>query len=262
MYNISIDIGGTHIRSALLKKNGNLVNLIKKKSTFNIVDDIIEHLIIQTNSNSLINIKSIGISIGGCIDRKSGSILNVSKKYTKWNKIDLINQLKKKKLNVDKLKSLNLTVYIDNDGNCAAHAEKYYGNAIGCKNFVTLVLGTGVGIGCYINNCIIQYSEIGSFIEDKCSGKYFDSLEGDKKNKYLEGAKYLGLKIAEIISLLCPDKFIISGPLLKIGDFFIEEIKLSVMNNLNGFNLNRCELIISDLENQGLLGANCLNNIN
>lgn len=44
-----------------------------------------------------------------------------------------------------------LPVVADNDGNCAAAAEKRFGKGKGLDNFIVLVLGTGIGGGVYVD---------------------------------------------------------------------------------------------------------------
>lgn len=253
MFVISIDIGGTNIRSAIVNKKGILKNIIKNKSTSYIIKDIIVNVKKQVDYYIEKNIKiyGIGISIGGMVN-KNGSIINVNKN-SKWSTINIREKLKIE-LNKFKLidKQILENIIIDNDGNCAAHCEKYFGNAKNCNNFLTVVLGTGVGVGIYINNKIVQHSEIGYIIEDKCSGKYFDSIKNNKnKNKlYLEGGKILGLKIAEIINLIDSDKVILSGPLLNINNEFGLTIKNNIENNI----FIKKDIVLSKINNQGLLG--------
>ena len=245
MDKLVIDIGGTHIRSALMNNNYQIKELIKNKSSALVLDDI--KYSVQYFSKKY-SFKDIGISIGGVVDSIKGEILFVNKKIGSWETSKIV-----KELNLHFNNKYNIK--IDNDGNCAALAEKYYGNAKDCDNFVNLVLGTGVGIGCYINGKMIQYSEIGKFIEDKCSGKYFDS-ERDKNTEnmnliYLNGAKHLGLKISELIMILNPEKIIINGPLVNVHIDF----KKTVIENISIPEYLQTQIIFSEITNQGLIGA-------
>lgn len=43
--------------------------------------------------------------------------------------------------------ALHLPVWVDNDGNCAALAEKKFGHGKGVENFVTVITGTGKTAG-------------------------------------------------------------------------------------------------------------------
>jgi predicted NBD/HSP70 family sugar kinase len=256
MHFIGIDIGGTNIRSALINKTGEFINLILQKSTSNILTDIINQIknhLCYSQINK-INILGIGISIGGIVNTKEGELLRVEHNC-KWNCIKIKKELTEK-LSLLKYfdKTLLDSMIIDNDGNCAAYCEKFFGNATECENFITIVLGTGVGIGLYINNKIIQYSEFGYLIENKCSGKYFDSITENKELLISQGASDLGKQIADLCNIISPDKVIINGPLLDITVKFKEEIKNSVYENLI---LNNVQLIFSTVQYQGLVGSIC-----
>lgn len=255
MYYIGIDIGGTNIRSSILKKDGAIINLIKNNSTKNIVSDIIENIINQItySKNKNLTITGVGISIGGIID-SNGNIINVSK-IGKWKNINLKNKL----INIlTKDKILETTVLnnfiIDNDGNCSAHYVKYLGCCKNCNDFITVTLGTGVGIGIYTNNKIIQMSEFGYLVEDKCCGKYFDSIEKEKNRNILidNGAKFLGVKLAEMCNILSPEKIILNGVILNITDSFIKLITETFYENLL---INKTNIIFSQKKNQPLIGS-------
>jgi len=254
MYYIGIDIGGTNIRSALINKTANITNLVKNSSSSEIVKDIINEIIkqIEFSKEKNIIIKGIGISIGGIVDKEKGEIINVSN-IGKWSSMKIKEKLIKELIELKILDdSILQNIIIDNDGNCAAHCEKYFGNAIGCNNFINIVLGTGVGIGVYVNNQIIQFSEFGYLVEHKCSGKFFDSITENRDIIISKGAEYLGEKIANLCNIVCPDKLILNGPLLNITNNFKKEIQNSLYRHLI---IKDLSLIFSNIKNQGLLGV-------
>lgn len=51
--------------------------------------------------------------------------------------------------------ALHLPVWVDNDGNCAALAEKKFGHGKGVENFVTVITGTGEKSGFSCNHSFI-----------------------------------------------------------------------------------------------------------
>lgn len=52
-------------------------------------------------------------------------------------------------------KKFNRTVFVINDANAAAIGEKFYGEAKEMTNFAVITLGTGVGMGMYINDQLV-----------------------------------------------------------------------------------------------------------
>lgn len=63
-------------------------------------------------------------------------MLHSTKLIQEWNSVDLRTPLSD---------TLHLPVWVDNDGNCAALAERKFGQGKGLENFVTLITGTGKG---------------------------------------------------------------------------------------------------------------------
>ena len=71
-------------------------------------------------------IKGIGISIGGIVDKEKGEIINVSN-IGKWSSMKIKEKLIKELIESQILDdSILQNIIIDNDGNCAAHCEKYF----------------------------------------------------------------------------------------------------------------------------------------
>lgn len=77
---------------------------------------------------------SSGISTGGRVNPREGIVLHSTKLIQEWNSVDLRTPLSD---------TLHLPVWVDNDGNCAAMAERKFGQGKGLENFVTLITGTG-----------------------------------------------------------------------------------------------------------------------
>lgn len=65
---------------------------------------------------------------------QNGMVLDSTKLINEWSHIDLRSPVSQ---------SLHLPVWVDNDGNCAALAERKFGHGKGVENFVTLITGTG-----------------------------------------------------------------------------------------------------------------------
>jgi UDP-N-acetylglucosamine 2-epimerase/N-acetylmannosamine kinase len=68
------------------------------------------------------------------VNPQEGVVLHSTKLIQEWNSVDLRTPLSD---------TLHLPVWVDNDGNCAAMAERKFGQGKGQENFVTLITGTG-----------------------------------------------------------------------------------------------------------------------
>ncbi|XP_010116795.1 PREDICTED: bifunctional UDP-N-acetylglucosamine 2-epimerase/N-acetylmannosamine kinase [Chlamydotis macqueenii] len=78
------------------------------------------------------------ISTGGRVNPREGIVLHSTKLIQEWSSVDLRTPISD---------ALHLPVWVDNDGNCAALAERKFGHGKGIENFVTLITGTGIGGG-------------------------------------------------------------------------------------------------------------------
>lgn len=83
---------------------------------------------------SLLYFWDSGISTGGRVNPREGIVLHSTKLIQEWSSVDLRTPISD---------ALHLPVWVDNDGNCAALAERKFGHGKGIENFVTLITGTG-----------------------------------------------------------------------------------------------------------------------
>lgn len=74
------------------------------------------------------------MSTGGRVNPQEGVVLHSTKLIQEWSSVDLRTPISD---------ALHLPVWVDNDGNCAALAERKFGHGKGVENFVTIITGTG-----------------------------------------------------------------------------------------------------------------------
>src|SRR4030042_4832623 len=131
---IAVDLGGTHLRVALIKDN-KILKYIKKKTPKD-KDNLLREMADSISFLITKDVKAIGVGSPGPL--KKGIIQNPPNlPFRNFNlKKYLEMQFKKR-------------VVIENDAKCVAIAEAN----LGCKkkNFIILTLGTGIGGGIIIN---------------------------------------------------------------------------------------------------------------
>ena len=117
----------------------------------------------------------VGIGLPGIIDTDRG-VCNFSHLLW-WRDVDLAGPLRKR---------LGLPVWVDNDVNTLAVAEKWAGDAPDARHFVTLSVGRGVGLGIVIDRSLYRGAngaagEFGHIIVEpggaKCECGRFGCLE-------------------------------------------------------------------------------------
>lgn len=146
MDTICIDVGGTSIKHASVDENGN----IREKSSFRTPSnkktflEKIRNLVKSYEEKQ--PIQSISFSFPGYINTETGFAETAgSIEYFSGE-----NVLKEVSDALDHL----YPIYIENDANCAAIAEKNSGNAQENSTFLLLTIGTGVGGAFFINNTL------------------------------------------------------------------------------------------------------------
>lgn len=169
------DIGGTSCKYGVYEdilkeiENDEVVygKLINHQQLYKIVYDLTVNLIVKYHHK----IEAIAISSPAIIDSATGEISGLSaiKNY------HLINWKQD-------LKMFNLPIYFENDANCAALAELYYGNGKNINNFVVIVVGTGIGGSIIIDHKLYK----GSFLQ---AGEYGCMLEMiDDNDQYINAS--------------------------------------------------------------------------
>ncbi|OGI11446.1 MAG: hypothetical protein A2Y40_09665, partial [Candidatus Margulisbacteria bacterium GWF2_35_9] len=149
-YIVGVDIGGTKIASAISDENGKIiaenVTPTESKKGGNMVSDkiilCIKHLLSDTGIK-IKKLKNIVLGIPGQIDHKTGIILNAPN-ILGWQNFDIISPLKKEFKDVP--------ILLENDANCAAMGEVYFGAGKDFNNAIFITVSTGIGGGIIFNN--------------------------------------------------------------------------------------------------------------
>ncbi|MBT2730357.1 ROK family protein [Bacillus sp. ISL-75] len=163
---ICFDIGGTKVKHGLLLENGTILS----KDSYNtqcvnleiFLEQMVETIKMYTTNN---DVNGVAISLPGFINPHSG--------YSE--RAGAVTALDNQNLKTLLETRIPLQVEIENDGNCAALAEKISGNAQNCTDFICLTLGTGIGGGIFIDGKLLhghsfRGSELGFIITQ--AGKY------------------------------------------------------------------------------------------
>ncbi len=150
---IGVDLGGTNTRTALLSKDGVILDRHKvstnaasgwRQVVARIVENIAQHQKIAIGKG--LKVAAAGVGAPGVIQMDRGIVVK-SPNFPDWNNLPLKEELEK---------ALHIPVFIENDANAAAIGEQWLGAGRGINSMVLLTLGTGVGGGIILNNRIWQ----------------------------------------------------------------------------------------------------------
>lgn len=134
-YILCFDFGGTSIKCGIGKNDGTLSSLSKFKTPESL-DKLLEEMHNYYNEvKDIYEIVGVSISSCGAVDSLTGIIGGISA-------IDYIHNINWKEIIKNEF---NLPLTIENDANCAALSELYFGNGSDVDNMLFLVIGTGIG---------------------------------------------------------------------------------------------------------------------
>lgn len=262
---ISVDLGGTYLRIAVVEKRKVIEYWKEKtpKTSWGIKSRLFE-LVDGFMSN-----KIRGIAVASPGPLKGGTIMNPPN--LPLRNYNLKDALQKK---------FKVPVVVKNDADCVAFAEL----KMGCKrkNFILLTLGTGIGGGIIMNGQLYRgegyAGELGHIILDR--GEDFEQLASSKrlaevtikafgKSKMFselmkmkdpkakrilnEFTEYYGQGIASLIHCFDPEAVILAGGVKETGERFLNMIR---KHSKKYFHLpKKTPIHWSKLKHPGILGA-------
>ncbi|XP_054897364.1 bifunctional UDP-N-acetylglucosamine 2-epimerase/N-acetylmannosamine kinase isoform X2 [Poeciliopsis prolifica] len=151
---LAVDLGGTNLRVAIVCMQGNIVKKYTEPNPKTFEDRM--RLLLKMCKDAVqdavrlnCRILGVGISTGGRVNPQEGIVLHSTNLIQEWSSVDLRTPISD---------ALGLPVWVDNDGNCAALAERKFGHGKGVDNFVTVITGTGIGGGIIHNSELIHGS--------------------------------------------------------------------------------------------------------
>ncbi|MBU5211522.1 ROK family protein [Bacillus sp. Gen3] len=248
---LSIDIGGTYIKSALINDQKNLYGHQKIKTKKNIDEAIlkqVEEIIATTLSDT--SIDGIGISTAGIVDRVKGEIIYAGPTIYQYKGTEFKRRL---------FEMFHLPIYVENDVNAALLGEVWQGAAQNENQVYCITLGTGIG-GAYYHHQIIdgihhQANSVGYLLFDPMTKTNYEMRastsalnkriltevgENVTTEEVFERAKQKDARstaiiedwsmevakgIAQIILLIDPKCIVIGGGISRQGDYLLHHIE-------------------------------------
>lgn len=280
---VSVDIGGTIIKYALIDENANI--LVKSKvdtEAFlggkNVLNKVIN---IVKKFQKTEKIDGVSISTAGMVDSSTGEIF-YSSNIPEYVGINFIKEIKEK---------FGLPCKVENDVKCAGIAEYISGALMNTKVSIMLTIGTGIG-GCIINDGKIfrgSTNIAGEVAYMQMGGKHFQDIAStraliekvaEKKNdkienwdgiKVFEEAKkgdyickkaieemvdILGKGIANICCVVNPEVVVLGGGIMEQEDYLKKQIKNAVKKYLLPAIAKNVKIEFAKHKNDaGILGA-------
>ncbi len=271
---IGVDIGGTSIVAARFSESELLDRAEAPTGADRPAEEIMGSLFEAIGPVLHDNVVGIGIGAPGFMDTRSGEILMI-------NNIPSFRGFSVKKAVENRF---GLPVFQNNDANCFALGEAWFGAGREFENLVGVTLGTGLGGGIIINRKIHTglvggAGELGCFpfkggiVEDTCSAALFankynktgETLYNEAKKGSREAIAAfdeLGRNIGEMINtvmfILAPEAFVIGGSVAKAWEFLERPLREEVDKFPVELISKKTKLLPAQLDNGGLYGAAAL----
>lgn len=96
--------------------------------------------LLHKSENPSPNLMGVGIGLAGIVDSVQGVVRQSP--FFGWNDVPLRELIQDR---------VNVPVYLDNDVNTLAFAEKWFGAGRGIDNFLVVTFGRGIGLGIVVN---------------------------------------------------------------------------------------------------------------
>jgi len=271
---IGVDLGGTsvraglvvdgrlaEVRSAAVRSRGSQRDVVE--DMFGVIDPILRE-----------DVAGIGAGVPSVIDLEAGVVYDVQN-IRSWKKVPLRALLEER---------YRLPAYVNNDANCFAVGEKYFGKAKPFDNAVGLIIGTGLGSGIIANgrlysgrNCgagefgMLPYRDAN--FEAYASGQFFERAHGLSgrelaaraergDRRALEIFAEFGVHVGEAVKAICyavdPEIIVLGGSVSISLRFFEASLWKTFGDFAYSLSKERLKIEVSDTENVAILGAAAL----
>ena len=96
--------------------------------------------LLKMSENPVPNLMGVGVGLAGIVEAGQGLVRQSP--FFGWNDVPLREMIQSR---------MNVPVYVDNDVNTLAFAEKWFGAGRGVDNFLVVTVGRGIGLGIVSN---------------------------------------------------------------------------------------------------------------
>ena len=271
---IGVSLGGRMLLVGRVKngqvEEGLTVKINNRETEGNIIKEILSAI------KKVINESVVGIGFGApsLVDVEKGIVYNVQK-IKSWRQVHIKEILED---------TFDVPVYVNNDANCFAIGELYFGKGKGAQNLVGLILGVGVGAGIVFKKHLYSGANCGAGeygnipyrdydLEYYLSEAYFDIKYGLTFDSLISRAKkddkialavfeQYGFDLGNAIKIIMytndPELIIIGGPIAKAFKYFEEAMWKKLQSFVYKHSLEKLKIEASEQENIAVLGAAAL----
>jgi glucokinase len=271
---IGIDLGATNIRGAVVNNEAISEITSRRIKTKGTEQEVLEDVYSLIDALIDKEVKAIGIGVPSVVDVKKGIVYDVIH-IPSWKEVHLKELLESR---------YHIPVFVNNDANCFALGEHYFGKGKDVPDMVGLTIGTGLGAGIIVNNHLYAGKNCGAgefgmvdYLEHNyeyyASGSFFQNVYGLNGEEVFKKAKtgdkhalilynelgvHLGNAIKMIMYTYDTELIILGGSVQLAFDFFEKPMWERIKTFGFPKSIEQLQIKTSALENSGILGSAAL----
>lgn len=245
-------------------------------------DEVIASIAQLVEKLSFERVLGVGISISGFVDPATG--MDLYSPILSWRNVPLRDPIAEK---------TGLPVWIENDVNALALAERWYGAGRNYNHFICITVGEGIGAGvviggeiyrgafggagelghitinpdgpvcrCQERGCLEVYAS-DYFLNVEASRLGFSDIQelidaardggADAKVAFARMGRYLGFGAKNLVNLLNPEAIILGGERMDASDLFLSAIEDEVRRHSFPSEADRLQIVPTELGTDGFL---------
>ena len=149
-YAIAVDLGGTHVRAAVVAPDGRVVHAVRDRTRAEEGPDAVVSRLIRLARTALAecereNVVGVGVAAPGPVDPDRGVVM-YPPNLPGWGEVPLARLL---------ADALGMPVWLGNDANLAALGEHRFGTGRDVHHMIYITISTGVGGGIIVNRRLL-----------------------------------------------------------------------------------------------------------
>jgi glucokinase len=271
---IGVDLGGTNARAGQVRHHrlGEVVSTaIDAQGS---VDRVLEQVCTLIDRADPQEADGIGIGVPSVVDIARGIVYDVQN-IPSWREVPLKGLLEER---------YGMPVLVNNDANCFALGEAHFGQGVGYRSVIGLIVGTGFAGGIIVDGRLYPGANCGagefgmmpyldSIYEHYCAGQFFTRQVGQSGAELFRQAAdgsrvaldvfetfgwHLGNGIQAILYAYDPEIIILGGSVRRAFRFFADAMWDSIRSFAFSKSIETLTIAVSELDHVAILGAAAL----
>jgi glucokinase len=282
---VAVDLGGTKLTTAVVDRDGRVSGRTKRAVARTGLDDSVRQIAAaihdSLDASPEADVRAVGLIVPGIFKKNTGEAWAPNL----WGHahVPLMRKLRS---------ALEVAVTIDSDRAGYVLGEQWLGAARGLNDVIFLAVGTGIGAGILSGGRLIdgaggvagavgwfavnpqhreEYSRVGCWEAEAAGPALARRLNAASAEAVVAAARdgdsfalaaveatarYLGIGIANLVSVLNPEMIVLGGGLMQAGDLFLPAIRRVMPVWAQPVSAQQVRIELTQLgEDAGLLGA-------